>query len=51
LSGTTIATTNSDSCSADTAAGVVMDETNSPMPGENVRYRMRPTGTISSRSR
>ena len=33
LSGTTIATTSSDSCSADTAAGVVIDSKNAPTPG------------------
>ena len=51
LSGTTIATTSSDSCSADTAAGVVIDSKNAPMPGEKVRHRISPTGTISSNSR
>lgn len=48
LSGTTIATTISDSCSAEIAAGVVMDATNSPNPGAKVRHRIRPTGTITS---
>ena len=33
LSGTTIATTSSDSCSADSAAGVVIDSKNAPTPG------------------
>ncbi len=46
-----MATTSSDSCSADTAAGVVTDSKNAPMPGEKVRHRISPTGTISSNSR
>ena len=40
LSGTTIATTSTDSCSAETAAGVEMDATNAPMPGSKVRHRI-----------
>src|SRR5690349_3688701 len=48
LSGTTIATTSSDSCSAEMAAGVPTDAKNEPIPGENVRHRMSPTGTITS---
>jgi len=47
LSGTTIATTSSDNCSAESAAGVVIDPKNAPMPGWNVRHRIRPTGTIT----
>ena len=51
LSGTTIATTSNDSCSADTAAGVVIDSKNAPTPGVNVRHKINPTGTINSRKR
>ena len=51
LSGTTMATTSSDSCSAEIAAGVVIDSKNAPTPGVNVRQRISPTGTISSRKR
>ena len=40
LSGTTIATTSSDSCSAEIAAGVVIDSKNAPTPGANVRHRI-----------
>jgi hypothetical protein len=40
-------TTNSDSCSAESAAGVVIDSKNAPMPGWNVRHRIRPTGTMT----
>ena len=47
LSGTTIATTSSDSCSADTAAGVVTDSKNAPMPGVKVRHRISATGTMT----
>src|SRR6478609_4152501 len=47
LSGTTIATTTSDSCSAETAAGVVIDPMNSPKPGARVRQRISATGTIT----
>jgi hypothetical protein len=50
LSGTTIATTSSDNCSADTAAGVVIDEKKAPTPGAKVRHRISPTGTITSTS-
>ena len=51
LRGTTIATTSSDSCKADNAAGVVTDSKNAPTPGAKVRHRINPTGTISSNSR
>src|ERR1700710_2004115 len=47
LSGTTIATTRTDNCNADTAAGLVIDATNSPNPGANVRQRMSPTGSTT----
>ena len=48
LSGTTIATTSTDNCSAEIAAGVEIDAKNSPKPGANVRQRMSPTGTMTS---
>ena len=48
LSGTTIATTSKDSCRADNAAGVVIDEKNAPTPGVKVRHRISPTGTTTS---
>src|SRR6476646_7810470 len=48
LSGTTIATTRSDSWSAETAAGVLTDVKNAPSPGSNVRHRMTTTGTMTS---
>ena len=44
LSGTTIATTSSDSCSAETAAGVVIDSKNAPTPGWKVRHRINADG-------
>jgi hypothetical protein len=47
LSGTTIATTRSDSCSAEIAAGVVMDSKKAPIPGWNVRHKISATGTIT----
>jgi hypothetical protein len=47
LSGTTIATTRSESCSAESAAGVLIDSKNAPTPGWNVRHRIRPTGTMT----
>ena len=47
LSGTTIATTSSDNCSAEIAAGVVIDATKAPNPGSKVRHRMSPTGTTT----
>ena len=48
LSGTTIATTSSDSCSAEIAAGVVIESKNWPNPGAKVRQRISATGTITS---
>ena len=48
LSGTTIATTISDSSSAESAAGVVIEAMNSPKPGAKVRHRISPTGTTTS---
>jgi len=47
LRGTTIATTSSDSCSAESAAGVVIESKNAPMPAANVRRRISATGTMT----
>ena len=48
LSGTTIATTSSESCSAETAAGVLIEAKNAPIPGSKVRSRISATGTTTS---
>ena len=47
LSGTTIATTSSESCRAEIAAGVVIEETKVPTPAAKVRHRMSPTGSAT----
>ena len=47
LSGTTIATTISESCRAEMAAGVVIEARNAPKPGAKVRQRISPTGTAT----
>lgn len=47
LSGTTIATTSNESCSAEIAAGVLIEAKKVPIPGLKVRHRISPTGTTT----
>jgi hypothetical protein len=51
LSGTAIAATSTVSQNALIAAGVVMASHTGPMPCSNVRQKIIPTGTRSSRAR